>query len=174
MRSRPPFVRMRLTSRSSSGQAKANRTGSNNGGDSCAGSAEHSTPFPKISRCRSSSRRQGRPFTKRRPARCAPKGGNSKSSAQARTSRVLAAAAAAGLGVTPMVEGLAPEGLKPCLDSNLRFCPRSRCCSWRVREPWRSRAADGSQAWSRRFKPFEGRAEAARRVAFCHNSSRPA
>jgi DNA-binding transcriptional LysR family regulator len=32
---------------------------------------------------------------------------------------VLAAAAAAGLGVTPMIDGLAPENLKPCPDKNL-------------------------------------------------------
>ena len=36
---------------------------------------------------------------------------------------VLAAAAAAGLGVTPMIEGLAPEGLGPCPDKNLPLLP---------------------------------------------------
>jgi DNA-binding transcriptional LysR family regulator len=36
---------------------------------------------------------------------------------------VLAAAARAGLGVTPMIEGLAPEGLKPCPDKNLPLLP---------------------------------------------------
>jgi DNA-binding transcriptional LysR family regulator len=36
---------------------------------------------------------------------------------------VLAAAAAAGLGVTPMIEGLAPEGLPPCLDKSLPLLP---------------------------------------------------
>jgi DNA-binding transcriptional LysR family regulator len=36
---------------------------------------------------------------------------------------VLAAAAAAGLGVTPMIEGLAPEGLSPCLDKSLPLLP---------------------------------------------------
>jgi DNA-binding transcriptional LysR family regulator len=36
---------------------------------------------------------------------------------------VLAAAAAAGLGVMPMIEGLAPEGLRPCLDKSLPPLP---------------------------------------------------
>jgi DNA-binding transcriptional LysR family regulator len=36
---------------------------------------------------------------------------------------VLAAAAAAGLGVMPMIEGLAPEGVKPCLDKSLPPLP---------------------------------------------------
>ena len=36
---------------------------------------------------------------------------------------VLASAAAAGLGVTAMVEGLAPDGLKPSLDKNLPLLP---------------------------------------------------
>jgi len=36
---------------------------------------------------------------------------------------VLAAAAAAGLGVMPMIEGLAPEGLSPCLDKGLPALP---------------------------------------------------
>jgi len=36
---------------------------------------------------------------------------------------VLAAAAAAGLGVMPMIEGLAPEGLSPCLDRSLPPLP---------------------------------------------------
>jgi DNA-binding transcriptional LysR family regulator len=36
---------------------------------------------------------------------------------------VLAAAAAAGLGVMPMIEGLAPEGLRPCRDKNLPLLP---------------------------------------------------
>jgi DNA-binding transcriptional LysR family regulator len=36
---------------------------------------------------------------------------------------VLAAAAAAGLGVTPMIAGLAPEGLDPCPDKNLPLLP---------------------------------------------------
>ena len=36
---------------------------------------------------------------------------------------VLAAAAAAGLGVTPMIEGLAPEGLEPCPDKSLPALP---------------------------------------------------
>ncbi len=36
---------------------------------------------------------------------------------------VLAAAAAAGVGVMPMIEGLAPEGLRPCRDKNLPLLP---------------------------------------------------
>ena len=36
---------------------------------------------------------------------------------------VLAAAAAAGLGVMPMIEGLAPGGVKPCLDKSLPLLP---------------------------------------------------
>ena len=36
---------------------------------------------------------------------------------------VLAAAAAAGLGVMPMIEGLAGEGLRPCLDKSLPPLP---------------------------------------------------
>jgi DNA-binding transcriptional LysR family regulator len=36
---------------------------------------------------------------------------------------VLAAAAAAGLGVMPMIEGLAVEGLRPCLDKSLPPLP---------------------------------------------------
>jgi DNA-binding transcriptional LysR family regulator len=36
---------------------------------------------------------------------------------------VLAAAAAAGLGVTPMIEGLAPGGLEPCSDKSLPPLP---------------------------------------------------
>jgi DNA-binding transcriptional LysR family regulator len=36
---------------------------------------------------------------------------------------VLAAAARAGLGVTPMIEGLAPEGLEPCPDKCLPLLP---------------------------------------------------
>jgi len=36
---------------------------------------------------------------------------------------VLAAAATAGLGVMPMIEGLAPEGLSPCLDKTLPPLP---------------------------------------------------
>jgi DNA-binding transcriptional LysR family regulator len=36
---------------------------------------------------------------------------------------VLAAAASAGLGVMPMIEGLAPEGLRPCLDKSLPSLP---------------------------------------------------
>ncbi len=36
---------------------------------------------------------------------------------------VLAAAAAAGLGVMPMIEGLAPQGLRPCRDKNLPLLP---------------------------------------------------
>jgi DNA-binding transcriptional LysR family regulator len=36
---------------------------------------------------------------------------------------VLAAAAAAGLGVTPMIEGLAPHGLEPCPDKSLPTLP---------------------------------------------------
>src|SRR5271163_3194947 len=36
---------------------------------------------------------------------------------------VLAAAASAGLGVTPIIEGLAPEGLKPSADKNLPLLP---------------------------------------------------
>jgi DNA-binding transcriptional LysR family regulator len=36
---------------------------------------------------------------------------------------VLAAAAAAGLGVMPMIEGLAAEGLRPCLDKSLPPLP---------------------------------------------------
>jgi DNA-binding transcriptional LysR family regulator len=36
---------------------------------------------------------------------------------------VLAGAAAAGLGVMPMIEGLAPEGLRPCLDKSLPLLP---------------------------------------------------
>ena len=36
---------------------------------------------------------------------------------------VLAAAAAAGLGVTPMIEGLAPQGLEPCPDKSLPALP---------------------------------------------------
>jgi DNA-binding transcriptional LysR family regulator len=38
-------------------------------------------------------------------------------------SAVLAAAAASGIGVTPMFEGLGPEGLKPCLDRSLPPLP---------------------------------------------------
>jgi DNA-binding transcriptional LysR family regulator len=36
---------------------------------------------------------------------------------------VLAAAASAGLGVAPMIEGLAPDGLKPCADESLPALP---------------------------------------------------
>jgi DNA-binding transcriptional LysR family regulator len=36
---------------------------------------------------------------------------------------VLAAVAAAGLGVMPMIEGLAPAGLRPCRDKNLPLLP---------------------------------------------------
>jgi DNA-binding transcriptional LysR family regulator len=36
---------------------------------------------------------------------------------------VLAAAARAGLGATPMIEGLTPEGLEPCPDKNLPLLP---------------------------------------------------
>lgn len=36
---------------------------------------------------------------------------------------VLAAAAAAGLGATPMIDGLAPVGLEPCLDKRLPALP---------------------------------------------------
>jgi DNA-binding transcriptional LysR family regulator len=36
---------------------------------------------------------------------------------------VLAAAAAAGLGVMPMIEGLAPEAVKPCIDKSLPPLP---------------------------------------------------
>jgi DNA-binding transcriptional LysR family regulator len=36
---------------------------------------------------------------------------------------VLAAAAAAGLGVMPMIEGLAPDGLRPCHDKSLPLLP---------------------------------------------------
>jgi DNA-binding transcriptional LysR family regulator len=36
---------------------------------------------------------------------------------------VLAAAAAAGLGVMPMIDGLAPEGLRPCPDKSLPPLP---------------------------------------------------
>ena len=36
---------------------------------------------------------------------------------------VLAAAAAAGLGVMPMIEGLAADGLRPCLDRGLPPLP---------------------------------------------------
>jgi DNA-binding transcriptional LysR family regulator len=36
---------------------------------------------------------------------------------------VLAAAAAAGLGVTPMIDGLAPDGLDPCSDKGLPSLP---------------------------------------------------
>ncbi len=36
---------------------------------------------------------------------------------------MLAAAAAAGLGVTPMIDGLAPDGLKPCTDKSLPPLP---------------------------------------------------
>jgi DNA-binding transcriptional LysR family regulator len=36
---------------------------------------------------------------------------------------VLAAAATAGLGVMPMIEGLAPNGLRPCLDKSLPLLP---------------------------------------------------
>ena len=72
---------------------------------------------------------------------------------------VLAAAAAAGLGVMPMIEGLAAEGLRPCLDKSFRLCRRSRCCCWRVPEPWRSRAAAGLQAWSKPFNRSDGAGE---------------
>jgi DNA-binding transcriptional LysR family regulator len=36
---------------------------------------------------------------------------------------VLASAASAGLGVAPMIEGLAPDGLKPCVDKSLPALP---------------------------------------------------
>jgi DNA-binding transcriptional LysR family regulator len=39
---------------------------------------------------------------------------------------VLAAAAAAGLGITPMVASLAPKGLKPCVEKNLPALPAVR------------------------------------------------
>jgi hypothetical protein len=36
---------------------------------------------------------------------------------------VLASAASAGLGVTPMIEGFTPDGLKPCTDRSLPSLP---------------------------------------------------
>ena len=36
---------------------------------------------------------------------------------------VLASAAAAGLGVAPVIEGFAPDGLKPCADRGLPALP---------------------------------------------------
>ena len=56
---------------------------------------------------------------------------------------VLAAAAAAGLGVMPMIEGLAPEGLRRAPTRIFRLCRRSRCCCWRVRK----RLALASRRW---------------------------
>jgi DNA-binding transcriptional LysR family regulator len=41
---------------------------------------------------------------------------------------VLAGAASAGLGVAPMIEGLAPEWLKPCVDQSLPALPPATLC----------------------------------------------
>ena len=81
-RFRPPFVKTRLISLSSSGPARASRAGSNNGGVSCAGSARPPKMNTTGGRCRSFSRRKAGRFMRRRLARFAPRNGNSKSSAQ--------------------------------------------------------------------------------------------
>ena len=81
-RFRPPFVKTRLTSLSSSGPARASRTGSNNGEVNCAGSARRLKMNTTVGRCRSFCRRKDGRFTRRRLSRCAPRNGDSRSSAR--------------------------------------------------------------------------------------------
>ena len=87
---------------------------------------------------------------------------------------VLAAAAAAGLGVTPMIDGLAPDGLDPSADKRLPPLPEVTLLLLA-----RSQAlALASRRWvasrcRRCFNQSDVRRSAlALIVAFCYNSSR--
>ncbi len=158
-RFRPPFVRTRLMSRSSSGPGESEPTGSNNGEVNCAGSARRSTTNKPIGRCRLFSRRKDGRFTRRRSARCAPRNGDSRSSARLRILLCSRPPQPLDLASPPMIDGLAPDGLDACLrQAASAACPRSRCCCWRVPRPWRSPAAAGSKTLSRPFNQNDAQA----------------
>ena len=124
MRSQPRFVRMRLTSRSSSGPAKANRTRSNSGGDSCAGLAEHSMPLPENPSLPLVLAPPGSPFHEAATGALRAQGRKFEIVCTSSDFSVLAAAAAARvLALRRWSRGWRRMRLKPCLDKNLPLLP---------------------------------------------------